>query len=76
MFIYTIKLLLSNFSASQLWESNALTGLSVGALTVETANTIDAGSAIEAGCTRAIVDVDAAIGPSPAIYAYARVAAG
>lgn len=41
MFIYTIKLLLSNFSASQLWESNALTGLSVGALTVETANTID-----------------------------------
>lgn len=51
-------------------------GLSVGALTVKAANTIDAGSPVEAGSTCAIVDVDAAVRPGPAIHAYARVATG
>lgn len=53
-----------------------LTGLAVGALTVKAANTIDAGSPVEAGSTCAIVDVDAAVRPGPAIHAYARVATG
>lgn len=53
-----------------------LTGLAVGALTVKAANAIDAGSSVEAGGTCAIVDVDAAVRPGPAIHAYARVATG
>lgn len=51
-----------------------LTGLPICALAVKTANTVDAGSAVEAGGIFAIVDVDAAVGSSPAAHAYARVA--
>lgn len=53
-----------------------LTGFPVGTLTIKAANTVDAGSAIEAGGTCAIVDVDAAVGPCPSIHAYARVTTG
>lgn len=52
-----------------------LTGLSIGALAKEAADAIDAGSAVEAGRTCAVIDVDAAVGPGPAIHAYARVTA-
>lgn len=45
-------------------------------MTIKAANTVDAGSAIEAGGTCAIVDVDAAVGPCPSIHAYARVTTG
>ena len=50
-----------------------LTRLAISALTVEAADAVDAGSAVEAGCASTVVDVDAAVGPGPAIHAYARV---
>lgn len=53
----------------------SLTGLSVCALAVEAADAIDAGSAVEAGRTCTVIDVDAAVGPGPAVHAYARVTA-
>ena len=44
------------------------------ALTEEAAHPVDARRPVEAGRARAIVDVHAAIGPRPAVHAYARVA--
>lgn len=53
----------------------ALTGLAVGALTVEAADAVDAGSAVEACSSCTIVDVDAAVGSGPSVHAYARITA-
>lgn len=50
-------------------------GLSIRALAIETADAIDAGRAVEAGCACTVIDVDAAIGPGPAVHAYTRVTA-
>jgi len=47
----------------------------VRALAIEATDAIDAGSAIEAGCTCTVIDVDAAVRPGPAIHAYTRITA-
>lgn len=52
-----------------------LTGLAVRALAVKTADTVDTGSAVEAGRTCTVVDVDATVRPGPAVHANTRVAA-
>lgn len=52
-----------------------LTGLSICALTIKAADAIDAGCAVEASCACTVINVDAAIGPGPAIHAYTRITA-
>jgi len=47
----------------------------VRALAIEATDAIDAGSTIEASCTCTVIDVDAAVGPGPAIHAYTRITA-
>lgn len=51
------------------------TSLSGCATAHETAHPVNASRSVEAGRTVAVVDVDAAVGSSPAVHANARVAA-
>lgn len=60
---------------SRITNLTSLTSLAVRALAIEAADAIDAGSAVEAGRTCTVIDVDAAVGPGPAVHAYARVTA-